>query len=289
MCVATKVPRRCNESRRQLTGAHHLCDELTLHHHYLQFRRTCERISRFPGASSAEQNCNQKHRLATLLHSATEGRANTSGSESAVEIVKWLVRVSVVCCWSLVVGWSVGCCCCCCCCFGEALTHVFVHTRKIRKRARLANNSCTTRGLTPGSSTPGVNVLLLLLLVLLLCCCCCRVVFVVVVVLLSCCCCCCCCWLWVVVVVVVVRKNAAIRAHVDEENVCNSSKKRQDCRRTCNQCRTKHCARVAPGSPEKSKGTPQATPRRTSNDCQIQGRTRRNNAQSSKCEQRRQE
>ena len=49
------------------------------------------------------------------------------------------------------------CCCYCCCCFGEALTHVFVHTRKIRKRARLATNSCTTGGLTPGSSTPGVS------------------------------------------------------------------------------------------------------------------------------------
>ena len=35
-------------------------------------------------------------------------------------------------------------CSCCCCCFGEALTHVFVHTRKIRKTARLATNSCTT-------------------------------------------------------------------------------------------------------------------------------------------------
>ena len=41
--------------------------------------------------------------------------------------------------------------------FGEALTHVFVHTRKIRKGARLATNSCTTGGLTPGSITPGVS------------------------------------------------------------------------------------------------------------------------------------
>ena len=50
------------------------------HHHCHRQRGTRERNSRFPGANCAEQNYNQKHRLGTLLRSATEGRATLQDS-----------------------------------------------------------------------------------------------------------------------------------------------------------------------------------------------------------------
>ena len=64
------------------------------------------------------------------------------------------------------------------------------------------------------------------------------------------------------------KKRLKIRVHVVVENVCNSYKNAKTAAE--NHCRTKYCARVAPGSPENPiTCTPQATPRRTSNDCQI--------------------
>ena len=43
---------------------------------------TSSKMFRFAVASSAKKKCSQKHRLSTLLHSATEWRQDTSGSES---------------------------------------------------------------------------------------------------------------------------------------------------------------------------------------------------------------
>ena len=52
-----------------------------------------------------------------------------------------------------------GCCCCgCCgCCGRDVGACVCPHTDDPEGRARPATNSCTTGGLTPGSSTPGVS------------------------------------------------------------------------------------------------------------------------------------